>query len=110
MQHVRMDGNGEAGLLAAFAQGQVDGRAVQGLKLLTEEERPSQLLAGCFQVRALHQQLLDGADLIPPQGVRGGEPPLEPSDVEDPALDVHLLQKQAAGLGDPEPMTKHQQD
>ncbi len=109
-QHVGMDGNGEAGLLAVFSQGQVDGRAVQGLTLLTEEERQSQLLAGCFQVRALHQPLLDGADLIPPQRVGGGEAPLEASVVEDAALDVHLRQHQAAGLRVPEPMTKHQQD
>lgn len=37
-------------------------------------------------------------------------PPLEAGDVEDAALDVHLLQHQAAGLVDPEAMTKHQQD
>jgi hypothetical protein len=30
--------------------------------------------------------------------------------VEDAALDVHLHQHEAAGLGDPEPMAKHQQD
>ena len=38
-QHVGMDGNGEAGLLAVLVQQQVDGRAVQGLAPLTEKER-----------------------------------------------------------------------
>ena len=38
------------------------------------------------------------------------EAPLEAGDEEDAALVVHLLQHQAAGLGDPEPMTKHQQE
>jgi len=33
-QHVGINGNGEAGLLAVFVQQQVDGRAVQGLALL----------------------------------------------------------------------------
>jgi hypothetical protein len=33
-QHVGMDGNGKAGLLAVFVQQQDDGRAVQGLALL----------------------------------------------------------------------------
>ena len=40
-QHVGMNGHRELGLLTVFAQGQVDGRAVQGLALLTEKERPS---------------------------------------------------------------------
>jgi len=39
-QHVGLVGNGEAGLLAVFAQQQVVGRAVQGLAPLTEKERP----------------------------------------------------------------------
>jgi hypothetical protein len=39
-QHLGMNGNGELGLLAVLVQHQVDGRAVQGLALLTEEERP----------------------------------------------------------------------
>ncbi len=79
---------------------------MQGLAPLTEEERPPWgLHAG-----ALHQPSLDGADLVAPQRVRGGEATLEAGDVKDAALDVHLLQHQGAGLGDPEPMTKHQQD
>jgi hypothetical protein len=61
-QHVVMVGNGEAGLLAVFAQGEVDGRAVQGLALLTEEERPPRGLHPC----PLHQPGLDSADLAPP--------------------------------------------
>jgi len=42
--------------------------------------------------------------------VGGGKAALEAGDVEDAALDIHLLQHQAAGLADPEPITKHQQD
>ncbi len=39
-QHVGMNSNGEAGLLAVFVQHQVDGRAMQGHAPLSEEERP----------------------------------------------------------------------
>ena len=39
-QHVGMDVHRELGLLTVFVQQQVDGRAVQGLAPLTEEERP----------------------------------------------------------------------
>jgi hypothetical protein len=46
----------------------------------------------------------------PPERVRSGEAALEAGDVKDADLDVHLLQHQGVGLGDPEPMTKHQQD
>jgi hypothetical protein len=79
---------------------------VQRLSLLTEEERPPWGL----DARPLHQPGLDGADFVPSERVGGGEAPLEAGDVEDAAVVVHLLQHQAAGLGDPEPMTKHQQD
>jgi hypothetical protein len=41
-QHVGMHRNGQPSLLAVLAQGEVDGRAVQWLALLTEEERPPQ--------------------------------------------------------------------
>ena len=78
---------------------------MQGLGPLAEEERPPLGL----HAAALHPPVLDGANLIPPQRVGGGEAPFEAGDVEDAALDDHLLQHQAAGLGDPEPMTKHQQ-
>ena len=71
-KQVGMDGDRELGLLAVFAQGQVVGRAVQGLELLTEEERPP----WGFQARALHQPGLDGADLAAVQGMGGGEAPL----------------------------------
>jgi|688.fasta_scaffold797720_1 hypothetical protein len=56
-----MRGNGEAGLLAALAQQQVDGRAVQGLAPLTEEERPP----WCLQPRSLHQPGLERVISIP---------------------------------------------
>jgi hypothetical protein len=79
---------------------------VQRLPLLTEEERPPWgLHAG-----PLHQPGLDGADFVPSERVGGGEAPLEASVVQHPAFNVHLLQHQAAGLGDAEPMPKHQQD
>ena len=78
---------------------------MQGFALLTEEERPSWGFHPC----PLDQPGLDGADFVAPQRVSGGQPPLKAGDVEDAALDVHLLQHQAAGLGDPEAMTKHQQ-
>jgi hypothetical protein len=78
---------------------------VQRLSLLTEEERPPRGLHPC----PLHQPGLDGTDLVPPERVRSGEAALEAGDVKDAALDVHLLQHQGVGLGDPEPMTKHQQ-
>jgi hypothetical protein len=51
-------------------------------------------------------QALMARDLVPPQRVRGGEAPLEAGDVEDAALDVHVLHHQAAGLRHPGPMTK----
>jgi len=101
-QHVGMNGHRELGLLAVFVQQQVDGRTVQGLVLLTEEERPPWGLHPC----PLDQPGLDGADLIAPQRMGGGEATLEAGDVEHPALDVHLLQHQRAGLRHPEPMTK----
>jgi len=45
-QHVGMNGHRQPGLLAVLAQRQVDGRAVQGLALLAEEERPPWGLQG----------------------------------------------------------------
>lgn len=77
---------------------------VQGLALPTEEEGPSWCLDPC----PLDQPGLDGADIVYPQRVGGGEAPLEPSDVEDAALEIHLLQHLATGPLDPEPMTKNQ--
>lgn len=56
-----MRGNVEAGLLAALAQQQVDGRAVQGLAPFTEEERPP----WCLQPRSLHQPGLERVISIP---------------------------------------------
>ena len=59
-QHVEMNGHRQPGLLAVLVQRQVDGRAVQGLALLAEEERPP----WGPQARALDLPGLDGADLV----------------------------------------------
>ena len=81
-QHVGMHRHRQPSLLAVFAQGEVDGRAVQRLSLLTEEERPPWgLHAG-----PLHQPGLDGADFVPSERVGGGEAPLEASVVQHPAF------------------------
>ena len=60
------NGHQELGVLAVLAQGEVDGRAVQGLALLAEEEGPPWGL----QARTLHQPGLDGPDFVTAQGVR----------------------------------------
>ena len=54
-QHVGMHGHRQPSLLAVLVQQQVDGRAVQGLASLTEEERPP----WCLQPRSLHQPGLE---------------------------------------------------
>jgi hypothetical protein len=104
-QHVGMDGNRQLGLLAVLAQHQVDGGAVQGPPLLTEEEPQTRGL----EAGSLLEPGLDGADLIPPERVRGGEADLAPGDVQQPAFDVHLLQDMPAGLRHLQPMAKCQQ-
>ncbi len=71
-QHVGMNGNGELGLLDVLVQQQVDGRAVQGLAPLTEEELPP----WGFQAQALHQPSLGTPEVplsrtVSPQRVAG---------------------------------------
>ena len=60
-QHVGMHGHRQPSLLAVLVQQQVDGRAVQGLASLTEEERPP----WCLQPRSLHQPGLERVISIP---------------------------------------------
>ena len=60
-QHVGMHRHRQPSLLAVLVQQQVEGRAVQGLAPLTEEERPP----WCLQPRSLHQPGLERVISIP---------------------------------------------
>ena len=81
-QHMGMHRHRQPSLLAVFAEHQVDGRAEQGLALITEEERPP----WCLHAGPLHQPGLDGADFVPSERVGGGEAPLEAIVVQHPAF------------------------
>jgi hypothetical protein len=72
---------------------------------LADEER----LAGRLHPGADFQPRADGPQLVAPQRVRGRESALQPGDVQDAALDVHLVEPQPAGLGDAQPVAEHQE-
>ena len=105
-QHVGMHRHRQPSLLAVLVQQQVDGRAVQRHSLLTEENvRPGAFM----RVRSTSQALMARIS-SPRSGWVVERPPLRRASCSTRLSNVHLLQHQAAGLGVPEPMTKHQQD
>ena len=106
-QHVGMDGHRELGFLAEFAQGEA--YAVERCRGFRCSLRKNVRSGAFMRVRSTSQALMARIS-SPLSGWVVESPPLEAGDVEDAALDVRLLQHQAAGLGEPEPMPKHQQD
>jgi hypothetical protein len=103
-QHVGMGREGEGGCAAARVEQQIDGRAMQRLALLADKKR----LAGGLHPGALLEPCADGLELVAAQGLRGRQTVLQPDDVQHAALRVHLVELQAASLGNAQAVAKHQ--
>ena len=109
-QHVGMNGHRSFGLLAVFAQGEVDGERCRGFRCSLRKNARPKTLPGAFRRARSTSQALMARISSPRRGWVVERPPLRRASCSTRLSNVHLLQHQAAGLGDPEPMTKHQQD
>lgn len=104
-QHVGMGGQGQPGEFSIVAHGRPDGLAGQrGAALADEEGLPRR-----SHRRPLLEPGFDGAQLVPPQGMRGGQPPLEAGDVQHPAFDIDLREFQPAGFRNPQAVAEQEQ-
>lgn len=104
-QHVRVGGHVQPRRLAITADRQPGGLAGQRAAPLADKQR----LGLGLHPRPLRQPGAQGAQLVGAERVRGGQPALEPGDVQRPALKVQMGQGEAARFRHAQAVAEHQQ-
>jgi len=94
-EHVRMGDQGQPGPFAIGADQDPHHLATEGAAAIADEKG----VGLGFQPGPLFQPDLDDPDFISAKRVRGREAVFQAGDMEDAAVEVHLGQDQAAGLG-----------